>query len=75
MCMDEARKQVRDEKRDPLPMEPGKPRREDDEEERKGTGNRCAACEPLTGKNVFSVTSSRTKAEWASFLRDLIDGP
>ena len=73
--MDEARKQVRDEKRETLPMEPGKPKREDDEYERKGTGNICAACEPLTGKNFFSVTSSRTKTDWAYFLRDLIDGP
>jgi len=73
--MDEARKQFRDERRDPLPMESGTPKREDDEEEQKGTGKRCAACEPLTRKNVFSVTSSRTKADWASFLRDLMDGP
>jgi hypothetical protein len=46
MCMDEARKQFRDEKREIVPMEPGKPKREDDEYERKGTCNICAACEP-----------------------------
>lgn len=73
--MDEASKQLLDEKRETLPMERGKPKREDYEYERKGTFNIFAACEPLTGKNFLRVTSSRTKADWASFLRDLIDGP
>jgi hypothetical protein len=75
MCMDEAHTQVLDEKRETLPMKCGTPKREDSEYERKGTCNRCAACEPLTGKTFFSVTSSRTKTEWAYVLRDLIDGP
>jgi hypothetical protein len=75
ICMDEASKQLLDEKRETVPMERGKPKREDDEYERKGTCNVCAACEPLTGKNFFSVTSSRTKTDWAYFMRDLIDGP
>jgi hypothetical protein len=75
ICMDEANKQLLDEKRETLPMKCGTPKREDYEYERKGTFNIFAACEPLTGKTFFSVTSSRTKTDWAYFLRDLIDGP
>jgi hypothetical protein len=65
ICMDEARKQLLDEKREPLPMEPGKPKREDYEYEREGVFHVFAACEPLTGTNFFRVTSSRTKEDWA----------
>jgi hypothetical protein len=75
MCMDEANTQVLDEKRETLPMKRGTPKREDYEYERKGMFHIFAACEPLTGKTFFSVTSSRTKTDWAYFLHDLIDGP
>lgn len=73
ICMDEGSKQLLGETREPIPMEPGKPKREDYEYEREGVFNIFGACEPLTGKNIFQVTSSRTKEDWAYFLRDLID--
>lgn len=75
ICMDEGSKQLLDEIREPIPMEKGKPKREDYEYERDGTFNIFGACEPLTGKYFFQVTSSRTKEDWAYFMRDLIDGP
>lgn len=31
------------------------------------------ACEPLAGKRYLSVRKRRTKADWAAFVRDLID--
>jgi len=31
------------------------------------------ACEPLGGKRVVTVSKRRTKKEWASFMRELID--
>ena len=31
------------------------------------------ACEPLAGKRFVQVTAQRTKADWAAFVRDLID--
>src|SRR5689334_17196498 len=31
------------------------------------------ACEPLAGKRFVQVTAQRTKADWARFVRDLID--
>lgn len=75
ICMDEGSKQLLEEIRQPLAVEPGKPRREDYEYEREGVFNLFAACEPLTGKYVVHVTSSRTKEDWAYFMRDLLDGP
>ena len=54
-------------------MEKGKPKREDNEYKREGTFNIFGACEPLTGKYFFKVTESRTKEDWAYFMRDLID--
>jgi transposase len=75
ICMDEGSKQLLDEIREPIAVEPGKPRREDYEYEREGVFNLFAACEPLTGKYFFNVTSSRTKEDWAYFMRDLLDGP
>jgi hypothetical protein len=73
--MDEASKQLLDEIQEPIPVEKGKPKREDYEYEREGVFNIFGACEPLTGKYFFKVTSSRTKEDWAYFMRDLIDGP
>jgi hypothetical protein len=54
ICMDEGNKQLLDEIQDPIPVESGKPRREDYEYERNGTFNIFAACEPLTGKYFFA---------------------
>jgi transposase len=74
ICMDEGSKQLLAEVREPIPMKPGKPKREDDEYEREGVFDIFTACEPLTGKTFFSVTETRTKVDWAYFMRDLIDG-
>ena len=54
-------------------MKPGEPKREDAEYKREGTCSLFLACEPLTGKRVVQVRARRTKADWALFMRDLID--
>jgi transposase len=73
ICMDEGSKQLLGEVQEPIPMESGKLKREDYEYERDGVYDVFGACEPLTGKYFFEVTSSRTKEDWANFMRDLID--
>jgi hypothetical protein len=73
ICMDEGSKQLLGEVREPIPMEKGTPKREDYEYEREGVFNIFAACEPLTGKYFFKVTKTRTKEDWACFMRDLVD--
>lgn len=75
ICLDEGSKQLLSETRDPLPMRKGQPEREDYEYERHGTTNVFIATEPLAGRRVARVTQRRTRADWAYFVRDLLDGP
>jgi hypothetical protein len=73
ICMDEGSKQLLAETREPLPMEKGKPKREDYEYERKGVCSIFVACEPLVGKRFLKVIERRTKKDWAFFMREVID--
>jgi hypothetical protein len=73
ICMDEINTQLLADTRDPLPMEPGKPARQDYEYERRGVCNVFLACEPLTGQRYTMVAAQRTKQEWAQFIRQLAD--
>ena len=73
VCMDEINTQLLAEIRAPLPMEPGKPKREDYEYERQGVCNVFLACEPLVGQRFTMVAESRTRQEWAEFIRRLSD--
>ena len=66
-------KQLVSETRVPLPMQPGQPECCDYEYERQGTCNLFVACEPLAGKRYLKVTEQRTKADFAYFIRDLVD--
>src|SRR6266571_5449162 len=73
VCVDETSKQLISETRVPLPMQPGQPECSDYEYERQGTCNLFVACEPLAGKRYVQVTQQRTKADFARFMRDLVD--
>jgi transposase len=73
VCMDESSKQLVADVRAPLPMESGKPQRNDDHYERRGTRNLFLACEPLRGWREVKVTQRRTKVDWAHFIQQLVD--
>jgi DDE superfamily endonuclease len=73
ICMDETSKQLVGETRLPLPLEPGQPRREDYEYERRGVANLFLFTEPLTGWREVQVTERRTRADWAEAMRELSD--
>jgi transposase len=73
VCMDEINTQLLSDPRNPLPMEPGKPRREDYKYERQGVCNVFLACESLSGQRFTMVAQSRTKQEWAELVRRLSD--
>lgn len=73
VCRDESTTQRLTETRDPLPMEPGKPKREDDEDKRQGVWNIVLAGEPLAGQRSTMVAAQRTTQEWAEFLCCLSD--
>lgn len=73
VCMDEGGKTLQAHTHDPLPMQPGQVEREDYEYEREGTCSVFVAVEPLSGKRFLQVRARRTKADWAYFMRELID--
>lgn len=73
VCVDEATKQLVADVTPPLPMQPGQPRREDYEYERRGTGNLFMIVEPLSGWREVKVTARRTMIDFAYLLRDLAD--
>lgn len=73
ICMDETSKALHAHTREPLPLEPGKPAREDYEYIRHGTANLFLWFEPLAGKRGVKVTERRTRVDWAELIRELVD--
>jgi DDE superfamily endonuclease len=71
LCFDEMPYQLLADVREPLPPEPGKPRREDYEYGREGTCNVFLAFEPLTGKRYVMVHQTRKHAEFAHVMKTL----
>jgi hypothetical protein len=73
VCVDEGGKQLLGDIREPLPVRPGSPAKEDCEYARGGVANRFLAFEPLAGRRVVEVTGRRTAADFARFVRHLLD--
>jgi len=73
ICMDEIPRQLLADVREPLPMEPGRPLREDYEYERNGVSNLFLFFEPLAGKRDIRVSERHTKVDWAYAMRYLAD--
>jgi len=73
VCMDETNKQLISETITPLPSTPGRPARFDTAYERNGVSNVFLSFEPLSGKRKIKVTDSRTKKDWAYFIKELVD--
>ena len=73
VCMDEMSKQLLADSRPPLPIQPGKPRREDYEYVRHGTANVFLCFAPLLGQRHLKVTEQRTRKDWAEAMREVAD--
>lgn len=73
VCFDEMPKQLLADTREPVPAEPGHPRRIDYEYERHGTANLFLWYEPLRGYRHVAVTERRTMIDWAECIKDLVD--
>jgi DDE superfamily endonuclease len=73
LCLDEATKQLLKETREPMPLSPGLPRRQDYEYERNGTCNMFMLFDPLAGRRRVKVTARRTKIDLAEMLREIVD--
>lgn len=73
ICMDESSKQLVKETRVRLRTKEGVVERYDSEYERNGTANIFMGFEPLSGKRFVKITERRTKADWALYIKELID--
>ena len=73
VCVDEGGKQLIGEVREPLPVRPGSPAKQDYEYERGGMANLFMAFEPLAGRRHVEATERKTAADFARFLRVVSD--
>jgi hypothetical protein len=73
VCIDEKSKQVLGETRKPLPPKPGALAKQDYEYKRAGTCNVFVAVEPKGGRRVAEVTARRTKPDFVSFVKMLLE--
>ena len=73
VCFDERSTQLLADVREPLPAQPGKPKRQDYEYRREGTRNLFLFCEPRAGWRHVAVTERRTTEDFAHQMRWLVD--
>ena len=73
VCFDETSTQLLADVREPLPAQPGRPRRQDYEYRRGGTRNLFLFCEPLAGWRHVAITERRTMVDFAHQMQWLVD--
>ena len=73
ICMDEKPLQLLDEIRTAIPMQPGNPERQDGEYVRNGTCSIFIFTEPLAGWRHVYASERRTKVDWATQIRELLE--
>jgi DDE superfamily endonuclease len=73
VCMDETNKQLVKELRVPIAARVGQSERYDTEYERNGTCNIFLSYAPFQGKRRIKVTEHRKRADWAYFIKELVD--
>ena len=73
VCFDERPCQLLGDVLVPIPMKPGRAKRQDYEYERKGTCCIFLAFEPLRGWRFLQVRKQRTAVDYAAFMKELVD--
>ena len=73
VCLDEKSTQLLADSRTALPMQPGRPLRQDYEYRRRGTCILFVAVEPQAGRRTVLVTKRRAKPDFVHFARHLIE--
>ena len=73
LCFDETSTQLLSDVREPLPPQPGRPRRQDYEYRRAGTRNIFLTCEPRAGWRHVAITERRTMPDFAHQMQWLVD--
>ncbi len=71
LCFDERPCQLLEDVLVPLPLEPGRPRREDYHYKRNGVCTIFIAFEPHTGRRFVQIRKRRTKKDYARFMQAL----
>ncbi len=72
VCFDETPRQLIGEVREPVPVQPGQPAREDTEYVRHGVAEVLLFCEPAAGRREAWVTQRRTKIDFAQGMERLV---
>lgn len=75
VCVDESPRQLIGEVRTPLPAAPGRRARQDYEYRRNGTANVFVAVDAHRPWRMATVTDRRAAVDFATWMRDLVDGP
>lgn len=73
ICFDEKPYQLLEHAKTPLPLTPGKNRRQDYHYIRKGTCQILCAVEPKGGRRLVEVTEQKTRIDYAKFIKSLVD--
>lgn len=73
ICMDESNKQLVGEVAASIPAAPGHPLLMDHEYVRNGVAEIFLEVEPLTGRRHVAVTETRTRKDWANFIKGMLD--
>ena len=73
VCMDEKSKQLLADNRQPIKARPGSLEKYDYEYKRNGTCNIFIAVVPKEGTRIVKVTDTRTKKDFAFFVKDLVE--
>jgi hypothetical protein len=73
VCLDETSRQLLGEVNPPRLVAPGRPARQDYEDQRGGVCNLFLVAEPLAGWRQVMVSGRRTRIDWAHCIKDLVD--
>jgi hypothetical protein len=73
VCLDEKSKQLIEDARKPIAPKAGSAAKHDYEYRRNGTRNIFVAVEPKGGRRTITVTATRKKQDFATFVRDLTE--
>lgn len=73
ICMDEASRQILADRIEPLPMQPGRLKRQDDKYVRHGVRALMMFYNPIDGWRRVGCRESRTRTDWAQEVRRLLD--
>jgi transposase len=73
VCMDEGSKQLLEDSREPLPIQPGQPERQDYEYVRNGVTSFFMLFAPLLCWRHVEVTGQRTAQDFAQVIQELVD--